>query len=89
MKKLQILDMELVKNEESLNTFEINATKKNKIDEIKKNLKTYLISLALFLISFILYTISLAGCFRTEYDVFQKSELNFFINLDLWFYFLP
>ena len=30
MKKLQILDKELVKNEESLNTFEINATKKNK-----------------------------------------------------------
>ena len=81
MKKLEILDKELVKNEESSNTFEFKASKANKLDKLKKHLKTYLISLALFLISFILYTISLAGCFRTEYECVSEERVKFFYKL--------
>ena len=81
MKKLEILDKELVKNEESSNTFEFKASKANKLDKLKKHLKTYLISLALFLISFILYTISLAGCFRTEYEYVSEERVKFFYKL--------
>ena len=44
MKKLKILDKELVKNEESLNTFESEVKKVDKITKIKKKLKLYIIS---------------------------------------------
>ena len=52
MKKLKILDKELVKNEESLNTFESEVKKVDKITKIKKKLKLYIISFIIFLISF-------------------------------------
>ena len=39
MKKLEILDKELVKNEESSNTFEFKASKANKLDKLKKAFK--------------------------------------------------
>ena len=79
MRKLEISDKELVKNEESLNTFEAEIKKKYKITKIKKLLKLYIISFIIFSISYILYKLSLKGCSKTEYECVSE-ELNFFIN---------
>lgn len=55
MKKTDNLDKELVKNEESLHTFEANVKQIKLKSQIKKIIKMYCISLLLFLISYILY----------------------------------
>ena len=84
MKTPEILDKTLTNNEVTVNNLEVNATKPNKItkaNKLKKNLKSYLISLGLFLSSFILYTISLTGCYRTEYECVSEERIKFFYKL--------
>ena len=84
MKTPEILDKALTQNEVTVNNLSVNATKPNKItkaNKLKKNLKSYLISLGLFLSSFILYTISLAGCYRTEYECVSEERIKFFYKL--------
>jgi hypothetical protein len=83
MKKLKILDKELVKNEESLNTFESEVKKVDKITKIKKKLKLYIISFIIFLISFLLYKLSLTGCERTEYECVSEERVKFFYKLGI------
>ena len=83
MKKLEILDKELVKNEESLNTFESEVKKADKITKIKKKLKLYIISFIIFLISFLLYKLSLTGCERTEYECVSEERVKFFYKLGI------
>ena len=91
MKNPETLNKTLTKNEVSVNALEINTTKINKsnksnkekimINKIKNNFKTYIISLLLFLTSFFLYTISLAGCYRTEYECVSEERIKFFYKL--------
>ena len=84
MKTPEILDKTQTQNEVIVNNLDFNATKPNKItkaNKLKKNLKSYLISFGLFLSSFILYTISLAGCYRTEYECVSEERIKFFYKL--------
>ena len=88
MKNPETLNKTLAKNEVSVNALEINTTKTDKtnkknivINKIKKNFKTYLISLILFSISFFIYTISLAGCTETEYECVSERRIKFFYKL--------
>ena len=41
----------------------------------------YIISFVIFLIAFILYKISLAGCYRTEYECVSEERVKFFYKL--------
>ena len=56
----------------------INIKDKKKI---KKILKIYSMSLLLFLISYILYAISLKGCMKTEYECLTEKRIKFFYKL--------
>ena len=88
MKNPETLNKTLAKNEVSVNALEINTTKTDKankknivINKIKKNFKTYLISLILFSISFFLYKISLEGCTENEYECVSERRIKFFYKL--------
>ena len=81
MRKMHISIKELIKNEESVYKFEEKVNKSEKKAEIKKQLKICMISLILFLSSYILYKISLTGCKKTEYECVSEERVKFFYKL--------
>ena len=83
MKKMYKPIKELIKNEESVSKFEEKVNRRKKNVEIKKQLKIYMISLILFLSSYIMYKISLTGCKKTEYECVSEERIKFFYKLGI------
>jgi len=85
MKNEDILYKNLIKTEQSFNTFNTFITKEAKVFSIKnKNLKIliiYIISFLLFITSYILYHLSLKGCKKTEYECLTEERIKFFYKL--------
>ena len=84
MKKDEVLDKNLIKYENSFTTF---TTKPALIMPNKrkliKHLKILGISLILFIISYILYHLSLKGCKKTEYECLTEERIKFFYKLGI------
>ena len=87
MRKEEDLEKIMVKSDLALSSI---ATKtKTKFPKIRKKknmiklLKIYMISLLLFLISYILYYLSLTGCTKTEYECLTEERIKFFYKLGI------
>ena len=82
-KKFKLIDSELIKNEESKNTFETTVKTVRRRNKIKKIIKINIISFLLFITSFLLYKISLRGCKKTEYECLTEERIKFFYKLGI------
>ena len=84
MKKEDILEQNLIKYENSFSTFTTKTITliPNKRKLIKQ-LKVFTISLLLFIVSYILYYLSLKGCKKTEYECLTEERVKFFYKLGI------
>ena len=87
MRKEEDLEKIMVKSDLALSS--IVTKTKTKFPKIRKKknmiklLKIYMISLLLFLISYILYYLSLTGCTKTEYECLTEKRIKFFYKLGI------
>ena len=82
IKQEEVKNKELDKSQIKFQETNVQNTQKTvNIKDKKKIIKIYSISLLLFLISYILYALSLTGCMKTEYECLTEKRVKFFYKL--------